>query len=245
MAVSRGRNADIPTRALWTWQCQARPAYIPFVQCAVPMRAGGSLNTTNTLTHQHMKTNLKYMIMALIAATAITACKKDKDDPIAPPPPPNEEEVITTLILSFDGQAGATDKELRFTDPDGDGGAAPYFDLDTLQATSNYTVSILVLNETAMPVDTISNEVLDEGVDHQFFFQPTGANITIAYADVDGNGNPIGLQTSMATGAASVGTLRVTLRHEPNKTAAGVQGGDITNAGGETDIEVDYPMVIE
>lgn len=192
-----------------------------------------------------MKTNLKYMIMALIAAAAINGCKPEDDDPIAPTPPVNEEEVITTLILSFDGQAGATDKELRFTDPDGDGGAAPYFDLDTLQATANYNVRVLVLNETAMPVDTISNEVLDEGVDHQFFFQPTGANITIAYADVDVNGNPIGLQTTMATGVASAGTLKVTLRHELDKTAAGVSGGNITNAGGNTDIEVDFPLVIE
>ena len=51
--------------------------------------------------------------------------------------------------------------------------------------------------------------------------------------------------TATATGAASVGTLKVTLRHEPNKSAAGVVGGDITNAGGETDIEVEFPIVIE
>jgi hypothetical protein len=37
----------------------------------------------------------------------------------------------------------------------------------------------------------------------------------------------------------------VTLRHEPDKGAAGVSGGDITNAGGDTDIEVTFPVVIE
>ena len=192
-----------------------------------------------------MRTNLKYMTMALFAVAAINGCKPDKDDDIVAPPFLNEEEVITTMILSFDSQAGAGDKELRFTDADGDGGGAPVFALDTLQATTNYNVSVILLNETVNPVDTISNEVLDEGVDHQFFFQPTGANITFAYADVDVNGNPIGLQTTMATGAASVGTLKVTLRHEPNKTAAGVPDGDITNAAGETDIEVEFPLVIE
>jgi hypothetical protein len=195
-------------------------------------------------TPTNMRTDLKYMTMALISAVAITGCKKDEEETVAPPIV-NEEEVITTMILAFEGQSGAADKELRFTDADGDGGGAPVFDLDTLQAVSDYNVSVILLNETASPVDTISNEVLEEGVDHQFFFQPAGASITFAYADVDANGNPIGLRTTMATGAASVGTLKVTLRHEPDKTAAGVVGGDIANAGGETDIEVQFPIVIE
>ena len=191
-----------------------------------------------------MHTNLKHMAIAVVAALAITGCKKDEDVTVAPPIV-NQEELITTMVLSFDGQAGATDKELRFTDADGDGGGAPVFDLDTLQAGSNYNVSVFLLNATVNPVDTISNEVLAEGVDHQFFFQPAGANITIAYADTDANGAPIGLQTTMATGAASVGTLKVILRHEPNKSGAGVSAGDITNAGGETDIEVEFPLVIQ
>ncbi|MBK8498118.1 MAG: type 1 periplasmic binding fold superfamily protein [Flavobacteriales bacterium] len=186
------------------------------------------------------------MSLAIFIAAAIVGCKKDKnEDVLNPQPPSNEEEVITTMILSFNGLTGAGDKELRFTDADGDGGGAPIFDLDTLQATANYNVSIILLNETASPADTISNEVLDEGVDHQFFFQPTGTNITFTYADADGNGRPIGLQTTAVTGAASVGTLKVTLRHQPDKSGTGVSGGDITNAGGETDIEVIFPMVIE
>ena len=192
-----------------------------------------------------MKTQLKYMTMVLFAAAAITGCKKDEKDPLVPPPPANEEEVITTMILTFDGQAGAADKELRFTDADGDGGGVPVFELDTLQAASNYNVNMILLNGTVSPIDTISNEVLEEGVDHQFFFQPAGANITFAYSDADANGNPIGLQTTMASGTASVGSLKVTLRHEPDKTAAGVASGDITNAAGETDIEVTFPVVIE
>jgi hypothetical protein len=40
-------------------------------------------------------------------------------------------------------------------------------------------------------------------------------------------------------------TIRVTLIHEPMKSAAGVSSGDITNAGGETDIEVGLPVVVQ
>ena len=65
------------------------------------------------------------------------------------------------------------------------------------------------------------------------------------YEDEDGDGNPIGLETTMITGDPSTGTLTVILRHEPDKNADGVSDGDITNAGGETDIEVDFPVVIK
>ena len=34
------------------------------------------------------------------------------------------------------------------------------------------------------------------------------------------------------------------LKHEPNKSAAGVAGGDVTNAGGETDAEMEFPITV-
>jgi len=192
-----------------------------------------------------MEHKMKYLLAAMLFATGITGCRPEKDDPIAPAPPANEAEVITTVILSFDNAGGGADKELRFTDADGDGGGAPVYDLDTLDDAAVYNTSIILLNETVSPADTISNEVLAEGVDHQFFFTPTSVNISYVYGDVDSNGNPIGLLTTMTTGSPSMGSLKVTLRHLPDKTAAGVSGGNITNAGGETDIELTFPLVIE
>ena len=61
----------------------------------------------------------------------------------------------------------------------------------------------------------------------------------------DADGNPIGLATTVTTGAASTGEFTVILRHEPMKDAQGVKDGDITNAGGETDIEVNFPVEIQ
>ena len=37
----------------------------------------------------------------------------------------------------------------------------------------------------------------------------------------------------------------VVLRHLLDKFAEGVADGDITNAGGDTDVEVSFPIVIE
>ncbi|MBK8227562.1 MAG: type 1 periplasmic binding fold superfamily protein [Flavobacteriales bacterium] len=192
-----------------------------------------------------MKTNLKYMAMALLTAAAITGCKKDDDDPATPAPPPNEEELITTLRLHFHSANDVEHFHFEFTDLDGDGGNVPVIEADTLSADSIYTVTIEVLNESESPAEDITAEILAEDEDHQFFFQVSGVNATMAYNDADADGNPVGLATTWTIGAASNGSVIVTLRHEPDKGAAGVSSGDITNAGGETDIEVTFPVVIE
>jgi hypothetical protein len=69
--------------------------------------------------------------------------------------------------------------------------------------------------------------------------------MTITYNDSDANNLPVGLKTVLTTGNTSTGTLAVTLKHKPNKAAAGVLGGDITNAGGETDINVEFNVEIQ
>ena len=67
----------------------------------------------------------------------------------------------------------------------------------------------------------------------------------VAYGDTDSEGRPIGIVGTMTTNDAGTGTLTVTLRHEPAKDAAGVVDGDITNAGGETDVEAEFDLVVE
>jgi hypothetical protein len=64
------------------------------------------------------------------------------------------------------------------------------------------------------------------------------------YTDSDSSGRPIGLTFNYVSGNAGTGNLTVTLRHMPNKAAAGVAAGDITNAGGSTDVQVQYPITI-
>lgn len=193
-----------------------------------------------------MNANLKYMAMAIFAVAAITGCKPDEDDVVAPPPLVNELEVLTTLRVHFASTGGTEHREFRFFDADGDGGgSAPVITADTLSNDTMYNVGILVLNETVFPADTISMEILEEGADHQFFFQTTGASVAFVYADADVNGNPIGLLSTATASTAGTGTLKVTLIHEGDKSAPGVSGGDITNIGGETDIEVTFPLVIE
>lgn len=182
-------------------------------------------------------------MLALI--TSISACKKDKDDPATPTPAVNEEEVITTLEVHFHSAGGSEHKHFRADDPDGPGGSPMTITADTLSADTVYHVHLVLLNNTVSPADDIGAEIEEEGEAHQFFYLVTGTSTQVTYTDADPAGRPIGLATTWSAGAASVGEIAVVLRHMPDKAAAGVASGDITNAGGETDIEVVFPLVVE
>lgn len=181
-----------------------------------------------------------FPVLALLFASLFVFSSCEKKDP----EPVNEEEVITTLTYTLTPGGGGTPVVLSFKDLDGDGGNAPTITGGTLAANTVYNGAIVLLNETESPAENVTEEIEEKDDEHQFFFQASGANVTVAYADSDGT-NPVGLATTVTTGDASSGTLTVTLRHEPAKDAAGVAAGDIANAGGETDIEVTFNVTVQ
>jgi hypothetical protein len=185
-----------------------------------------------------MQKNTILVIGILIFTILFSACKKT-------PVVPNTEEVITTLHYSLSPNGGGTPVLLTFQDLDGDGGNAPTITNGTLEANKTYTGTLVLLNETVSPSDSISVEVAEEDADHQFFFESTVGGLTVQYNDMDGNNNPLGLESTLTTTTVGTGTLKITLRHEPNKSATGVSAGDISNAGGETDIEVSFNIDVQ
>lgn len=194
-------------------------------------------------------------MVLLIGATVLAGCKKDGDDPATPTPPVNEEELITDMYILFHDDDGNTyewhaSSDEGFHHEHGEGGEHEHegelhIHGDDLPANKQLHAEIILLNRSVSPADTISHEVLDEGADHQFFFIAEDVDITFAYEDADDNGRPIGLLSGWQTGASGSGHVEVILRHQPNKEAAGVSGGDITNAGGVTDLSVEFPAVIQ
>lgn len=168
-----------------------------------------------------------------------------------PPPLEEEEEVITEVNLTFTSNSGemilATAK-----DPDGEGPQnIEIVDEINLSPNSEYTLSISLLNTIAN--ENITDEVRDEGQEHQFFFSwnegiftsPVGnGNIDnpldpINYIDSDINGLPIGLLTSWSTGEMSSGTMRVLLKHQP-----GSKNNSSGSGTGDTDIDLTWPINI-
>lgn len=181
----------------------------------------------------------KVLFIGIIIFTFFfTSCEKTPDIP-------NSEEVITTLRYTLSPSGGGADVVLTFQDLDGDGGNAPVITGGTLATNQTYTGRLVLLNETVDPVDDISVEVAEEDEEHQFFFESTVGGLSVQYNDVDQDNNPLGLSSTLSTTSAGSGTLKITLKHEPNKFATGVSGGDITNAGGETDIEVSFNVNVQ
>ena len=183
-----------------------------------------------------MKTMKRCSMYALLAI-AMIGCSDDD----ATPEPVNEEEVITTVILTLTPESG-DQVVLTTQDLDGDGPDEPVTTVSgSFSENTQYQGAVRFLNENETPAEEITDEVLEEADEHQVFYTTTeGLNIQTTYEDQDSQGNPLGLQITLTTGAASEGSLIVTLRHEPVKPNDGLD-----SAGGETDIATSFDVSIQ
>lgn len=192
------------------------------------------------------------MMIALGSVFVLASC--DDDDPEKEDVP----ELITKATLTFTpvGSAGAV-VTATATDPDGEGVNDLTVDGPiNLAAGTTYVLTLELINELADPNDeeyNITEEVEEEGDEHMFFFawtgdvfaDPTGnGNIDnradeVNYEDEDENGLPLGLTTRWTTSAASSGTFRVVLKHQPDlKTTT----SDANT--GETDLDVTFVISV-
>lgn len=200
--------------------------------------------------------NLKHVICALlIGGTLITGCKTDDDLP----EPENEVEVITDVVLTFTNASNGSDiVRASAKDPDG-AGIQELVILDSikLDTSKTYILTLDLLNALdSANVESITEEVEEEGDEHQFYFSysnnafanPTGDgnfdnfSDPLNYNDLDVNGNSIGLSTNWTTSNILLenGVFRVRLQHQPDiKTATtGVNDGD-------TDIDLSFVLVVQ
>jgi hypothetical protein len=193
--------------------------------------------------------NLKTLIVALITLITISSCSKDdpkKEEPV------NEEEVITTVTIVYVPVDGGNSVTLKSRDLDGAGSNQPEVTVSgPFAINKTYNGEITVLNESVSPVENVSEAILTEAVDHQFFYQKTGTLPLFLYSPIaeapnnyDLNGKPLGIKTKLVTTNPATGNLIVTLKHEGNKSAPNVANGDITNATGATDFEVKFLNII-
>ncbi|PIQ20394.1 MAG: hypothetical protein COW65_15270 [Cytophagales bacterium CG18_big_fil_WC_8_21_14_2_50_42_9] len=182
------------------------------------------------------KNFLKPAFLLFLAAGLLSSCDKNDDEQ----EPENESELITTVMLMMQEVGTANTVTATFRDPDGDGGNAPVqFDEIVLKPNTVYNTTITLMDESKTPAENITEEIEEESADHQFFYTPTaGLNVSVAYQDKDANNLPIGLETTVTTGAASTGKLNVTLKHQP-----GIKNNNI--AIGETDVELDFTTTVQ
>jgi hypothetical protein len=183
-----------------------------------------------------MKT-IKLLAILFISSLAITSCSSDDDGGGE-----NDEELITTVVYTLTNDANATDiVVLEFTDLDGEGGNDGTYDISgPLTANATYSGRMQLWNATENPPEDINEEIVGEADEHEFFYTNT-AGLTITKTDTDEDGNPLGIDTMVTTGAAGNGNIVVILKHEPSKP----NDGTATGAGGSTDVEVSYAVTVQ
>ncbi|MFA9189404.1 type 1 periplasmic binding fold superfamily protein [Flavobacterium magnesitis] len=187
----------------------------------------------------------KFYALALVAALTFSSCSNDNDTP----EPVVEGELITTVIATYTPVGGGTAITMQFRDLDGVGGNPPVITAsDNFKSNTTYNGALQFKNELANPAEDITEEILELDLEHQAFYQTTGTINPFTYgtasSNFDTNGKPVGLQSVFVTTGAASGTLTITLRHNPTKSEPNVSNGDITNAGGSTDIQVTFPITV-
>lgn len=177
------------------------------------------------------------VLTVTVLLTALHSCKPDENNCDN-----CESELITSVYVSLTDSASGAVSSFAFRDLDGDGSNAPVqFDTIKLNANRTYNVSLLVLDESKTPADTISNEILEEANDHQFFYHAHDINVAFTYRDQDSNtpALPVGLLTKWVVGATTgTGTIHVTLKHQP-----GIKDGN--EATGDTDVEIEFNAQVQ
>jgi hypothetical protein len=207
-----------------------------------------------------MKSIITTAALLAMLGTTFTACKKDKKEdpaPQQPAPPANETELITTMKITLRDTTTNINTTYVFSDLDGAGGNPATFgnsgadSVINITANHVYEATILLLDQTKTPADTISNEVEEEGADHMFFFNsiaPTGtpyntylsgSMTNIKYLDLDANNRGIGLSTLWTAPSMMMNKspLTIELKHQPS-----VKDGSY--APGETDIQVGFKLKV-
>lgn len=166
----------------------------------------------------------------------ISACGGDDN-----PEPVEEGELITTMTMTLVPQGKGGMVTVTYTDPDGDGGAAPTSEPLNLTANTVYDATITFADDSPNGAGDLTPEILEEGVDHEVFFSSNPANLlTVAKTDTDANGRPIGLEATVTTAAAGTGNLTVMLKHQPD-----MKGNSSDPTKGETDVQAMFNVTVQ
>ena len=195
--------------------------------------------------------NLKKVSLYLLALVAFGFASCESEDPEKE----NDGEVITDVTLKFQ-ELNASNAlvgsvfSFKASDPQGiEVGKTPTIQSISLAKGKKYQMTIEVTN--AIKGEDITQEILTEAAAHQFFFLGQvfdSSFFSIQYADA--GGIALGLKTTV-TVSSSTGTnnsnMRVVLRHELNKSFPGASNPNFANfaqAGGETDLDLTFPVIL-
>ncbi|WP_026954228.1 hypothetical protein [Algoriphagus vanfongensis] len=200
-----------------------------------------------------MKT-LQKLPLYLLSAGVFAFASCESDDPVIE----NDGELITDVTLHFtelDEAGNPTGPAMTFTAYDSEGievGTAPTVETVNLASGKSYLLEIEVAN--SIENEDITEEILEESDEHQFYFLGSafvGTTAPLTYSYNDDNGELIGVKGTVMvveSPATNNAQIRIILRHDLDKNYPGADNPNFENynsAGGESDLDITFPLVIE
>jgi hypothetical protein len=172
-----------------------------------------------------------YLIFTFLTIFSFS-CEKDTSEY-----PEDELELITTVSLTFTPATGSA-KSFKWTDKDGTGGLAPVIESIVLAANTSYTMSAEFFDESKSPAYNVTEDIQEDGYEHLVCYTSSGSAPAVQITDLDKKKDPLGLAGTAKTTTAGNGSLKISLKHIPDKKSA------TPCSTGETDIEVTFPVTI-
>jgi hypothetical protein len=173
-------------------------------------------------------------------ALVLNGCK-DEENPASPPA--DDEHAPPTTLLVVLKEVGKTDSTKSLVRDTTVVKGKPRVE-DTLRIVSgkSYTGYVVLYDESKIPVENATQEIVDDQDNHLFVFTALGGangRLTISNLNKDTKGQDFGLTFSAAVGGtgAAKGNLQIRLRH---------YGGDPkTSSTYDTDIDQALPVSIQ
>lgn len=175
-------------------------------------------------------------LLALTKLFIITSCNDSETVPMVI----DEDKNITTLRITLEPFGGSTPNVVLTLTNLNETETAEVS--GPLVSNQSYSGRFEVLNENKNPIEDITEIIKNQEDKHQIFYGFTGniSSITYSPADVDRDGNPVGLRFELITGDAGTANLNATLVRNLTKPNTGIE-----NAGGTVDFQANFDLVIE
>jgi hypothetical protein len=180
------------------------------------------------------------LLLGLIIV-GLGACDPGGSTPVTP-----QDPIGVSLSIVFGSQTGGSPVTFTYTDPDGPGSAPPVVSAPPLRAGTTFnTVVSLATTERGQVFDR-TGTVRDQDTQYQLFFVAAPPSLLQhRYADTDASGLPLGLTNRVETGPPGRGTLRVVVRRALNKRFPNLGPDNFLQAGGVSDTDATFNVVIE
>ena len=193
-----------------------------------------------------MKTTFKIYILAFavfIGSATLISCTKNENNQQHS----TENELITRVEVWLVCTDSAFHDSIfcRWDDPDGLGGNNPILpDTLNLKPNKNYTGLVKFGFEQNGVFQYINQTIENESENHLLCYEissmtmPPNVALSIKRTDKDKNGLELGLTSYWETFRNDQGGIQIRLKHQP-----GIKNGSCDV--GETDVEVNFPYVIQ